>query len=123
MREINESYPYALHSPFLYPATKAEAERRVLAANAPDFETISIRPRLVWGPGDQTILPVVKQMVAKGRFLWMDGGRAQTSTAHIANLVHGVELALTKGSGGQAYFVTDDEVTTFREFLTALLKT
>ncbi len=32
-------------------------------------------------------------------------------------------MALAQGSGGQAYFVTDDEVATFREFLTALLKT
>lgn len=123
MRDIDESYPYPASTPFLYSETKAEAEQRVLAANAPGFETISIRPRLVWGPGDQTILPVIKQMIAEGRFLWLDGGRARTSTTHVANLVRAVELALTNGHGGQAYFVTDGPVTTFRKFLTALLRT
>ena len=54
-----------------------------------DFTTLSIRPRFVWGPGDQTILPVLEAMVRSGRFVWIDGGRARTSTTHIANLVRG----------------------------------
>lgn len=124
LQDIDESYPYPRRTPFLYSETKAEAEKRVLAANEPGvFETVSIRPRLVWGPGDQTILTAVKEMVAKGGFMWMDGGRAPTSTTHIANLVHALLLALEAGRGGEAYFVTDDEVTSFREFLTAYLGT
>jgi nucleoside-diphosphate-sugar epimerase len=90
----------------------------VLAANTP-----SLRPRLVWGPGDQTVLPVVKKMVTTGQFMWLDHGRARTSTTHVANIAHAVGLALRQGRGGQAYFITDDSTTTIREFLTALLKT
>ena len=123
MREIDETYPYPTHTPFLYPETKAAAEKLVLAANAPGFETLSLRPRFVWGPGDQTILPVVKKMVSTGMFMWIDQGRARTSTTHIANFVHAVTLALSHGRSGQAYFITDDSTTTVREFLTALLKT
>ncbi|MGH7786671.1 MAG: NAD-dependent epimerase/dehydratase family protein [Candidatus Binatia bacterium] len=124
MVEIDETYPLVTASPYLYAETKAEAERRVLAANAPaaGFTTISVRPRLVWGPGDQTILPILTRMVREGRFAWMDGGRARTSTTHVANLVHALELALTRGTGGEAYFVTDGEDTTLRTFLTALLR-
>jgi nucleoside-diphosphate-sugar epimerase len=77
----------------------------------------------VWGPGDQTILPVLETMVRSGRFVWVDRGRAQTSTRHIANLVHAVELALERGAGGNAYFVTDDGTTQMHDFLTALLAT
>jgi nucleoside-diphosphate-sugar epimerase len=123
MREIDERYPYPAHTPFLYSETKAAAEKLVLAADAPGFATLSIRPRFVWGPGDQTILPVLEAMVRSGRFVWIDGGRAQTSTTHIANLVHAVELALERGTGGNAYFVTDEGTTPMREFLTALLAT
>jgi nucleoside-diphosphate-sugar epimerase len=123
MRDIDERYPYPAHTPFLYSETKAAAEKLVLAANAPGFTTLSIRPRFVWGPGDQTILPVLEAMVRSGRFVWIDGGRARTSTTHIANLVHGVELALDRGTGGNAYFVLDEGVTQMREFLTALLAT
>lgn len=123
MRDIDEQYPYPAHTPFLYSETKAAAEKLVLAANAPGFATLSIRPRFVWGPGDQTILPVLEAMVRSGQFLWIDHGRAQTSTTHIANLVHAVELALERGAGGNAYFVTDDGNTQMHEFLTALLAT
>ena len=123
MRDIDERYPYPEHTPFLYSETKAAAEKLVLAANAPGFATLSIRPRFVWGPGDQTILPVLAAMVRSGRFVWIDGGRALTSTTHIANLVHGVDLALERGSGGNAYFVVDEGVTPMRGFLTALLAT
>ena len=123
MRDIDERYPYPAHTPFLYSETKAAAEKLVLAANAPGFVTLSIRPRFVWGPGDQTILPVLEAMVRSGRFVWVDHGRAQTSTTHIANLVRGVELALERGAGGNAYFVIDDGITQMHEFLTALLAT
>ena len=123
LRDVDETHPYALNSPFLYSATKAAAEQRVLAANAPEFTTLSIRPRFVWGPGDQTVLPVLLAMVKQGRFMWVDGGRSRTSTTHIDNLVHGVSLALTHGQGGNAYFILDDGVVTFRDFLTTLLAT
>jgi len=123
MRDLNESMPYPKSTPFLYPETKAAAEKLVLEANEPGFVTLSIRPRFVWGPGDKTILPVVKKAVKRNMYLWIDGGRAQTVTTHINNVVHAVALALTKGRGGEAYFVTDDEPTTVREFLTALLDT
>jgi len=123
MRDIDERYPYPEYTPFLYSETKAAAEKLVLAANAPGFATVSIRPRFVWGPGDQTILPVLETMVRSGRFVWVDHGRAQTSTTHIANLVRAVELALERGVGGNAYFVTDEGTTQMHDFLTALLAT
>jgi nucleoside-diphosphate-sugar epimerase len=123
MRDIDETYPYPASTPFLYPETKAAAEKLVIEANAPGFETISLRPRFVWGPGDQTILPVIKRMVNAGMFMWIDQGRVRTSTTHIDNFVHAVTLALTRGRSGEAYFITDDSTTTVREFLTALLKT
>lgn len=121
MRVVDETYPYPAMTPYLYAETKAEAERRVLAANTPDFATIAIRPRLVWGPGDTTLVPEVKEMVAKRAFAWLDGGRAETSTTHVDNLVHAVTLALQNGRGGEAYFVTDGPVTDFRTFVTKMM--
>jgi nucleoside-diphosphate-sugar epimerase len=125
MRDIDETYPYPASTPFLYSETKAEAERRVLAANDPaaGFTTVSLRPRLVWGPGDQSVLRELVQMVREGRFMWIGGGAARTSTAHIDNVVHGITLALTAGRGGEAYFLTDDEILTIREFVTRYLAT
>jgi nucleoside-diphosphate-sugar epimerase len=63
------------------------------------------------------------EMVKKGQFAWIDGGRARTSTTNIANLVHAMNLALTKGRVGEAYFVLDDEPVVFREFASRMLMT
>src|SRR5258706_6007875 len=123
MRDLDETLPYPEHTPFLYPETKAAAEKLVLTANTPNFTTISIRPRFVWGPGDNTILPVIKKAIERGMYMWIDQGRAQTVTTHINNVVYAVTLALTRGRGGQTYFVTDDSPTTVRKFFTTLLET
>jgi nucleoside-diphosphate-sugar epimerase len=125
MRDINETEPLAFKSPYAYSRTKAYAEQAVLTANETKagFTAISIRPRLVWGPGDKTVLPAVAEMVRAGKFMWLDGGHMLTSSTHIDNLVHGVTLALSKGTGGEAYFVTDDQNMPIRDFLSGLLAT
>ncbi|MCB1636492.1 MAG: NAD-dependent epimerase/dehydratase family protein [Xanthomonadales bacterium] len=121
--DIDEDQPYPARWRHLYCETKARAEQAVLAANSAHMQTLVLRPRLVWGPGDQTILPELTQMVRQGQFWWVNGGRALTSTCHIANLVHASELALTQGIGGHAYFIVDPGTTCYRDFFTALLGT
>jgi hypothetical protein len=86
------------------------------------FTTIVVRPRFVWGPGDETLLPVIRSMSEQGRFAWVDGGRHTTSTTYIGNLVYAMELALSNGRGGEAYFVLDGEPVVFRDFLTRLAR-
>lgn len=122
MRQVDERYPYPQRHAFLYAESKAAAEQSVLAANQPGvFDTLVLRPRMVWGPGDQTILPVLLAMLRSDRFFWLDGGRARTSTTHIANLVHAMGLALERGEPGQVYFISDGQISTFRDFLGALV--
>lgn len=122
MVDIDETYPYPDHSPYYYSETKKLAEKAVFAANQPGvFETLSLRPRLVWGPGDTSILPNLLEMVDRGAFRWIDGGEHATSTVYIDNLVEGVACALTRGRGGEAYFLVDAETSTMRDFLGKLL--
>jgi nucleoside-diphosphate-sugar epimerase len=123
MRGVDEHYPLSLNSPYPYARTKAHAEKAVREANdsSTGFTTIVVRPRLVWGPGDTSILPAIKEMVEKGQFAWIDGGRNKTSTTYIGNLIHAMNLALTKGNGGNAYFVLDGPPVVFREFMTRML--
>ncbi len=120
LRGVDETYPLAPDSPYPYSSTKAQAEMLVRAANAPGFETIVLRPRFIWGPGDTTLLPVVVHMAKSGRWSWVNGGRNMTSSTHIANLTHAIELALTKGRGGEAYFILDDGVHPMRDMLTGM---
>jgi nucleoside-diphosphate-sugar epimerase len=121
--DVDETAPYPARQRYLYSETKAEAERRVLAASAEGFVTISIRPRLVWGPRDTSVLPAVLRMARAGSFAWLGGGRAKSSTTHVDNLVHAIDLALTRGQPGRAYFVADDGERTIRELLGAMART
>ncbi len=123
MCNVDETVPLALDAPYPYSRTKAHAEAAVLAANTDTLRTISVRPRMIWGPNDKTILPVLLEMIEQGRFMWVDGGTALTSTTHIDNLVHGIDLALQQGKGGNAYFITDDGVLPMHQFFTKLTLT
>jgi len=120
LRNVDETYPLAPNSPYPYASTKAQAEQLVSAANAPPFETIILRPRFIWGPGDTTLLPTIEMMAKSGGWMWVNHGRCMTSTTHVANLIHAIELALTKGRGGEAYFVLDDGVRPMREMITRM---
>jgi nucleoside-diphosphate-sugar epimerase len=121
VHNADESYPLAPNSPFPYCATKAQAEALVRAANVPgSFETIVLRPRFIWGPGDTTLLPTVEAMAAAGKWTWINGGKAMTSTTHIDNLVHAITLALTKGKGGEAYFILDDGTVSMKEIISGM---
>ncbi len=121
--EVDETAPLRPDSPALYSSTKARAEQEVLAANREDFETVVVRPRFVWGRGDTTLLPRIVEMVRAGRFAWVGGGRHLTSTTHVDNTVEGLVLGARAGRPGNAYFVTDGDPVSFREFLSELLAT
>jgi len=123
LRGVDETYPRAPNSPYPYSWPKARAEELVEQANTPEFQTIILRPRFIWGPGDTTLLPTIEHMTKTGQWMWINNGQAKTSTTHIANLVHAIELALTKGNGGQAYFVLDDGVRTMKEMISGIAAT
>jgi nucleoside-diphosphate-sugar epimerase len=120
---VNEDQELRPDSKAPYAATKAMAEQAVRDANQDGFETVVVRPRLVWGRGDTTILPNLIRAIESGRFSWIGGGRHLTSTTHVDNTVHGLILGAEKGKAGGVYFVTDGEPVVFREFITELVGT
>lgn len=123
LHDIDEDTPLRPDSVSLYCATKAMAELEVRQANDDGLRTVVVRPRLVWGPGDATVLPALVDAVRRGRFRWIGSGRHATSTTHVDNAVHGLVLAATAPDPGPTYFVTDGPPVEFREFVTDLLAT
>jgi nucleoside-diphosphate-sugar epimerase len=120
---VDEAWPRPARVYGAYAETKARAEDLVRAANDANLATVVVRPRLVWGPGDATVLPAVVAAARAGRFAWIDGGRYRTSTCHATNAAAGIVLAVERGRGSDVYFLTDGEPVEFREFLTALAAT
>ncbi|MCK2219177.1 NAD-dependent epimerase/dehydratase family protein [Actinomadura sp. ATCC 31491] len=130
---VDESRPRPARPAGWYARSKALAEDLVLTASERDASragsgpdglvAMAVRPRLVWGPGDTTVLPEIVKAARAGRFAWVDGGRYLTSTCHVGNACHGILCALERGRGGRAYFLTDGEPVELRAFLTALAAT
>lgn len=120
---LDENTPVPAQPLPRYPATKAAAERLTLAANSAAMRCVCVRPRLIWGNDDTSVLPKLIQAVQEGRWVWPDHGRALTSTTHVDNVCEGLLLAARHGRGGQAYFVSDGEPTSYHEFFTRLLST
>ena len=119
--DVDETAPLRPDSKADYARTKALAEELVRGFDG--IETVVVRPRFVWGPGDTTILPGVLEIVRRGRFAWIGGGRHRTSTTYVDNVVEGLVLGAERGRPGEAYFVTDGEPVVFRDFITELLAT
>ena len=118
---VTENHPLPRHPAGAYSASKAAAERIALSANSPEMRIVAVRPRAVWGRDDTTALPQLLGAHHSGQLAWISGGTYLTSTTHIANLCHGVELALIRGRGGAVYFLSDGDDLNFRDYVTGML--
>jgi len=123
IHDADETRPRAARPVGLYPASKAEAEAVALAGNRDGLEVVVVRPRFIWGKGDTAILPKIVEVMRKGQFAWIGGGRFLTSTCHVRNVCEGMLLAAERGKGGEIYFLTDGAPVEFRGFITAMAAT
>jgi nucleoside-diphosphate-sugar epimerase len=121
MIDADETWPLPARPRGLYPWSKGRAEEEVRAASRAGQHAVIVRPRAIWGAGDTVFLPRLCKMVDRGRFAWIGGGRALTSTCHVKNVCAGLLAADNKGRSGEAYFVTDGPPLTFREYMGGLL--
>ncbi len=123
LRNVDERHPYPTHPLPRYALTKQVAEQRVRAANSAQMQTVCLRPRLIWGGDDTSVLPQLAAAARAGKFMWLDDGRQLTSSCHVDNVVHGSLLAAECGRPGAVYFLTDGEPQSTRTFFTRLLAT
>jgi nucleoside-diphosphate-sugar epimerase len=119
IRNADESAPTFPNSFSAYIASKARGEASVLAVNKSGFRTIALRPPAIWGPGDAFSREIPKA-IGSGQFAFINRGDYPFATCHIDNVVEAVQCALEQGAGGRAYFVNDQESTTFRAFIASL---
>jgi nucleoside-diphosphate-sugar epimerase len=77
-----------------YARTKAEAESLVRAS--PPAETVILRPRALFGPWDQTLMPRLLRVMQRGPLPIMRGGHIQLDLTYIDNAVEAVWLATTR---------------------------
>jgi nucleoside-diphosphate-sugar epimerase len=116
----DETTPYPAKYLTSYPLTKAIAERSVLAANGKrlpnggELSTVALRPHLIWGPGDNHLVPRLIERGRSGKLRRVGSGANLVDTVYIdnaaqAHLLAGQRLRPGSAVSGKAYFITNGE--------------
>jgi len=122
----DESLPYPASYEAHYPHTKAVAEQIVLGANSASLATVSLRPHLIWGPGDNHLVPRIVTKSRSGRLRRIGSRPCLVDTVYIDNaadahlnaadrLLPGAPLA------GKAYFISNGEPLPLWEMVNRIL--
>ncbi len=122
----DESLPYPTSYEAHYPRTKALAEQSVLDAASASLATVALRPHLIWGPGDNHLIP---RILAKGRAgkLRQIGTRpCLVDTVYVDNAARAHLQAadhLFPGStvSGKAYFISNGQPLPLWEMINRIL--
>ena len=113
-QNVDESEPYPSKYLAHYPHTKALAEQLVLSANGPELATVSLRPHLIWGPGDNHLVPRIVSRARAGRLRLVGPGTNLVDSVYIDNAADAHLLAADRLQpqsplAGKAYFISNDE--------------
>ncbi len=124
---VNESIPYPDKFDADYPATKAEAERIVLRANEANLATVALRPHLIWGPGDNHLIPRIIARARAGKLRKIGNRLNRVDSIYIDNAAEVHLLAADRlGSfgniGGKAYFVSQGDPWPLWDLVNGILK-
>src|SRR5207244_8949045 len=93
---------------------KALAERLILRANGPQLATVALRPHLIWGPGDNHLVPRILAQGRASRLRRIGKASKRIDSVYIdnaadAHLLAAERLAPGSGIAGKAYFISNGE--------------
>lgn len=93
-----------------YAATKADAERIVLAATG--ISPVVLRPRGIYGAGDTALLPRLLRAARRGPLPLLRGGQARIDLTHVDDVARAILAALQAGpeAQGQVFNISSGEV-------------
>jgi len=114
MEGVDESVPYSKDPGSNYSRTKQEAEKLVLRSSSENLRTIALRPHLIWGPGDQQLVPRLMDAARKGRLKVIGDRTKKVDTVYIDNAVRAHILAFkalreNDEACGRPFFITNGE--------------
>lgn len=110
-----------------YAKTKAMAEQYILNKNNNEIQCISIRPHLIWGPGDPHLIPRIIQKARRGKLKQVGTGENLVDIIYVENaaLAHVNALeAMVKNPElkKEAYFVGQETPVNLWEFINQILQ-
>lgn len=127
LRGVDESCPVPDHHDSPYGATKAIAEREVLAAHGDDLLVAAIRPHLIFGPRDNHIVPRLVDRARAGKLVMVGDGTNQVTVNYVENVAAGHlqladALAPDAPCAGKVYFVGQPEPVNLWDFVNRILE-
>jgi nucleoside-diphosphate-sugar epimerase len=101
-----------------YSQSKIEAESWLNEfAKETSMEIVIVRPGNVFGPHDEKFIAPYLDLIRKGQFVYVNGGKSFTCPTYIENLVHGIELAcFHPDANGETFIITDGLEIAWKEF-------
>ena len=127
-RGIDESEPYARRWLAPYPRSKALAEQMILKANGlGGLLTCALRPHLIWGPGDQHLIPRVLDRARKGQLRQVGDGKNLIDAIYVENaaaahLLASDRLLPDSPICGKTYFISNDQPVNCWQWINEILK-
>ncbi|MEP6562839.1 MAG: NAD-dependent epimerase/dehydratase family protein [Nakamurella sp.] len=100
-----------------YSRSKAMAEQLALAADGPDLAVLSVRPHLIWGPGDTQLVGPIAARARAGRLPLVGGGTALIDTTYVDNAVDALIAAVDSSVHGEALVISNGEPRPVAEIL------
>lgn len=118
---IKEESQLALPPPSNYTASKVEAESIVKSSNC---QSIIIRPRGIFGPGDTAIVPRILAAHRKRRLPIFGDGKTQIDITYVDNVVEAIRLALISPLDlkGEIFNISNDEPVFIWDFIAQLFR-
>lgn len=109
--DISEQDPLPSVGISPYAETKRIGEERVgEAQRTAGLETVILRPKAIYGPGDNALLPKLLEAAQRGRLVRIRGCSPITNLTHIRDVVQACLLALSsRAAVGRAYYITGQE--------------
>lgn len=106
-----------------YALTKRMAERVVDKAYEEGLDCITLRPRAIFGPHDQTLFPRVLKACVRDGLPCFTKTSPLVDITYVDNVSHAIELSLkaSKNALGKKYNITNDEPLFLWEILEHLL--
>ena len=123
VRDQTEAAPLPRRFASLYSLTKALGEDRVAAAARDGLATVIVRPKAIFGPGDNALLPRLLAAARRGRLIRIGDGQNRVDLTYVDNVAHALLLALDSPHAiGHTYTITNDEHPRLWDVITAVLR-
>jgi 2-alkyl-3-oxoalkanoate reductase len=121
--QASEQVEYPRRFTSVYALTKKLGEDRVRAASAAGLETVILRPKAIFGPGDQALLPRLISAARQQRLPQIGDGRNLVDLTYVGNVVHALLLAAEASNAvGKTYTITNGEHAPLWDVIRAVLQ-